>query len=139
MDPITKTYISFGLVVLALFEFWAAMGVFAKKGPPGKAARLKIRLHRIGGYIFLVYFIYISWVCLDLMNRLAEAGGYVLDARATIHATLALLLIALLLLKISLVRSYQKYRPFAPQLGISITVGTLVLWFLAGYMFLWLL
>ena len=73
------------------------------------------------------------------MNRLANAGGYLLDSRATIHAVLALLLIALLLLKISFVRTYQKFRPFAPQLGISLTVGTLVLWFLAGYMFLWLL
>ena len=138
MDPITKTYISFGLVVLAIFEFWAAMSVRGAAKPP-KNARLLLRMHRIGGYVFLVYFVWISYVCLDLMNRLHNAGGYVLDSRAAIHATMALLIVALLLLKISFVRPYQKYRAQAPNLGIAITVGTLVLWFLAGYMFMWLM
>jgi len=138
MDPLTKTYVSFGLVVLAGFEFWAAMGVFGKKGPPGKSARLILRLHRIGGYLFLAYFVWISFVCLDLMNRLAEAGKTP-DARAMIHATLALVLLVVLLLKISFVRIYQKYRPYVPLMGLVMTGGTLVLWLLAGYMFLWLL
>lgn len=138
MDPVTKTYVSFGLVIIALFEFWAAMSVFGKKGPPGKSAKLKIRMHRIGGYVFLAYFVWISWVCLDLMNRLANAG-YQLDSRGTIHATIAWAVIFVLLLKISFVRVYQKYRLQAPMLGMSITISTLVLWFLAGYMFLWLM
>ena len=138
MDPITKTYVSFGLVVLALFEFWAGMSVRGAGKPPS-SARLRLRLHRIFGYGFLVYFIWISYVCLDLMNKLANAGGYILDSRAVTHATLALTIAALLLLKISFVRSFPKYRANAPTLGIVITVGTLVLWFLAGYMFLWLL
>ena len=63
MDPVTKTYVALGLVFLALFEFWAAMGIFGKKGKPSPRARLILRLHRIGGYIFLVYFIWISWIC----------------------------------------------------------------------------
>jgi cation transport ATPase len=138
MDPITKTYVSFGLVVLALFEFWAAMSVRGASKPP-PSARLRLRLHRIFGYVFLAYFIWISYICLDLMNRLANAGGYDLDSRATIHATLALAIIAVLLLKISFVRSFPKYRANAPTMGIVITVATLVLWFLAGYMFMWLL
>ena len=138
MDPITKTYASFFLVILALFEFWAGMSVRGVAKPPSNA-RLLLRMHRIGGYLFLVYFVWISYVCLDLMNRLHNAGGYVLDSRATIHGAMALIIIAILLLKISFVRSYPKYRTQAPNLGIVIAVGTLVLWFLAGYMFMWLM
>ena len=74
MDPLTKTYVSFGLVVLALFEFWSVMRIFGKR-PPGKGARLTLRLHRIGGYVFLVYFAWISWICFNMMGRLSEGSN----------------------------------------------------------------
>lgn len=38
---------------------WTAMRVFGKK-PPITHARLFTRLHRIGGYVFLVYFATVS-------------------------------------------------------------------------------
>ena len=137
MDPLTKTYVSSGLVVFATFEFWAAMSVFGTTGKPGAHARLFIRLHRIAGYVFLVYFAWISWVCLDLMERLADAGRG-LDSRGAIHGSLAITLFLLLLLKISFARLYRKYRPYVPLLGIIVAVGTLVLWGIAGLMFLFI-
>ena len=137
MDPLTKTYISSGLVFFALFEFWIAMTVFGTSGKPGPHARLWIRLHRIAGYIFLFYFIWISWVCLDLMERLADAGRN-LDARGTIHGSLAIMLFLILLLKISFIRMYSKYRTYAPLLGIVVAIGTLTLWGIAGLMFLFI-
>lgn len=137
MDPLTKTYISSGLIVFALFEFWAAMSIFGSTDKPGPHARLIIRLHRIFGYIFLIYFAWISWVCLDLMQRLADAGRN-LDSRGTIHASLAIILFLVLLLKISFIRMYKKYRPYVPLLGLIVTVGTLALWGIAGLMFLFI-
>lgn len=135
MDPVTKTYVAIGLVVLAVFEFWAAMRIFGKKGKPSPHSRLILRLHRIGGYVFLVYFVWISWICVDLMDRLANAG-VPLDSRATLHAFFAMALFGILLLKISFVRLYRNYRPYVPFMGITVSTGTLVLWGLAGWMFL---
>lgn len=137
MDPITKTYVSLGLVVLAFFEFWTAMKVFGTTGKAGPHARMILRLHRIGGYVFLVYFIWISWVCLDLMGRLAEAGKSV-DARGAVHGTLALALLMMLLLKLSFIRFYRKYRPYVPLVGLILVPGTLTLWGIAGLAFLFL-
>jgi hypothetical protein len=137
MDPLTKTYISSGLVLFALFEFWAAMTVFGTAGKPGPNARLWIRLHRIAGYVFLIYFAWISWVCLDLMERLANAGRN-LDARGAIHGSLAIMLFLVLLLKISFIRMYKKYRAYVPLLGIVVAIGTLALWGIAGLMFLFI-
>ncbi len=137
MDPLTKTYVSLGLVFLALFEFWAAMRIFGTTGKPGPHARLIIRLHRIVGYIFLVYFVWISWVCLDLMQRLADAGK-ALDARGAIHGSLATILLTVLFLKLSFIRFYRKYRPYVPLLGLILATGTLALWVIAGLMFLFL-
>lgn len=139
MDPVTKTWVSLGLVPLALFEFWTAMQIFGKKVEDGGRARLMLRLHRIGGYLFLVYFVWISWVCLDLLSRLAAAGGYELDARGVGHALLAMALFVILLLKISFVRVYRNYRQYIPLLGIILTAGTMVLWGVAGLMFLFLM
>jgi hypothetical protein len=139
MDPVTKTWVSLGLVPLALFEFWSAMQIFGKKVESGKRARLMLLLHRIGGYVFLVYFIWICWVCLDLMSRLAAAGGYDLDARGSYHGFLAITLLVILLLKISFVRIYRNYRQYIPLLGIIVSMGTVVLWCIAGLIFLFLM
>ena len=138
MDPITKSYVSLGLVFLALFEFWAAMRIFGKKGSPSKHARLILRLHRIGGYIFLVYFMWISWICAGLVTKYAQVGKE-LDSRAVLHAWFAMSLFGALLLKISFIRLYRNYRPYVPALGVVVATGTLVLWGLAGWMFLLIL
>lgn len=137
MDPLTKTYVSSGLVAFALFEFWAAMSIFGTTDKPGRHARLIIRLHRILGYVFLIYFAWISWVCLDLMQRLADAGRN-LDARGAIHGSLAIILFLTLLLKISFARMYKKYRSYVPMLGLIVAVGTIALWGIAGLMFLFI-
>ena len=137
MSPTTKTYLSFGLVLLALFEYVTAMRIFGREGPK-QGARLSMQLHRGFGYVFLVYFVWISWVCFDMMGRLATAGGYHLDARGAGHGALAFILFGILAVKISFVRSYRKYRPYVPLLGILLAVGTCVLWGVAGWMFLWL-
>ena len=69
------------------------------------------------------------------MDRLGAAGKGP-DARAAIHGSLAIALFLLLLLKLSFVRLYRKFRPYAPLLGIILAVGTLTLWGIAGLMFL---
>ncbi len=137
MDPLTKTYFALGLVFLALFEFITAMSVYGKK-PPRPNGRIIMRLHRIGGYSFLLYFIWISWVCVDLMGRLAMAGKP-LDARGFYHGFFAMVLFVILLLKISFVRFYRRYVPAVPALGVLVAAGTVVLWGIAGWMFLILL
>lgn len=135
MSPVTKSYLSSGLVFLSIIEFLMIMQLFGKKGPHAKA-RLLMRLHRIFGYVFGAYFIWISWVCIDMMGRLARAGGYELDARGFGHAFFAMLLFGIFLLKVSLARVYHNYRAYVPLLGIMLAVGTIVLWGVAGWMFL---
>lgn len=137
MNPITKTYVSFGLVVLAVAEYATAMRLFGRKGPKSWAAQT-MTLHRVLGYAFFVYFAWITWICLDMMGRLATAGGYVLDARGAIHGTLAVILLVVWGLKVSFVRFYPEFRVYARLLGVVLAAGTVVLWAVAGWMFLWL-
>lgn len=136
MHALTKTYISFGLVILALFEFWTAMSVFGDKKERAKNPKLLLNIHRITGYLFAAYFIWISWVCVDLMEKLYAAGNYALDARNLSHAALAIALVIILGLKVAFIRRYRNYRPYVPLLGVILVSGTLLLWAISGWMYL---
>ena len=136
MDQYAKTYAGLVFVILALFEFWSAMGLFGAKDKPGPHAKLVLRLHRIAGYFFLLYAIWLCWVGFAMLERYSGAGGYDFGPREVAHATLALILVAALLLKISFIRTYRKYRPYVPLLGILVAATTVVVWLIAGAMFL---
>lgn len=137
MTPTTKTYLSFGLVLIALFEYATAMGMFGRKGPKPHV-KLTMKLHRALGYVFFFYFAWITWICLDMMERLTTAGGYHLDARGAGHGALAIALMVIWGIKVSFVRFYPEFRPHVKLLGILLSAGTVVLWGVAGWMFLWL-
>lgn len=140
MNPFTKTWLSLGLVLLALFEFWSAMQVFGvKRSGPYKATRSVMFLHRAFGYLFLVGWLLLMFVGLDMYEHHHQAGNYTLNARTFSHVFLAMLVLVLLLLKISFVRLYQKLRRYAAVLGIAATVLTLVLWGIVGLLFIFMM
>lgn len=132
----TKTYMTVGLVVLALFEFFTAMYVYGRKGQKTHT-KLMLTLHRIGGYVFLVYWLWPIAVGLDLLTRLSRyQDGWNFDGPRFYHAFLGVLVLLLLLLKIAFVRFYTQYRQFARLLGFIITVSAIVTWLIAGWFWL---
>jgi len=129
---LTKTYVTLGLVALTLFEFVTAMHLFGRKGAK-KHTKLILTLHRVGGYVFLVYWLWPMLVGLDLLSRLSQYGnGWRFDGPRFYHAFLGVTVFILLLLKIVFVRFYQNFRPQARLLGILISAGALVTWLIAG-------
>ena len=136
MHALTKTWISLGLVALAMFEFWTAMSVFGDRKERASNPKLLLILHRAAGYVFGVYFIWISWICVDLMQKLYAAGNYALDARNFWHATLSIALIIILALKVAFIRRYRNYQPYVPLLGLILVAGTVLLWGISGWMYL---
>lgn len=141
MTPLTKTYVSLVFVALALFEFWSAMRLFGRdpKGERPAAGPLFMRLHRIGGYVFLVFALYLAWIGLDMLLRFMSVGGYDFTPRKFSHALLAFVLLFVVLLKIAIARFYRKYRAYIPLLGIIAVGLTLVIWAVAGLMYLFIL
>jgi hypothetical protein len=129
---LTKTYVTLGLVVLTLFEFVTAMHIFGQKGAKAHM-KLILQLHRIGGYVFLVYWLWPMLVGLDLLSRLSQYGdGWRFDGARFYHAFLGVTVFFLLVLKIVFVRFYPNFRPQARLLGILISVGALITWLVAG-------
>jgi len=142
MDDIsvkTKTYVTLGLVVLALFEFVTAMYVYGRKGSKAHS-KLVLTLHRTGGYIFLVYWLWPMIVGADLLARLSRyTDGWQFDGPRFYHAFLGVTVFVLLLLKISCVRFYTNFRTSARWLGIVISVGAVVTWLISGAFWLFMM
>jgi len=138
VHALTKTYLSLFLVFVAAFEFWTAMRIFGVKGGAGKKTKVLMRIHRIMGYVFGAYFAWISWVCMELMEKLYASGNYQMDARGALHGLLAMVLLGLWALKVAFIRSYRNYRPYVPLLGFVLVVGTIVLWAYAGWLYLFI-
>lgn len=135
----TKTFVTLGLVAIALFEFVTAMYVYGRKGDK-KNPQLVLAMHRVGGYIFLVYWLWPMIVGADLLGRLSRYElGWHFDGPRFFHAFLGVTIFVLLLLKISFVRIYTNFRPSARWLGIIISVGTIVTWLIAGAFWLFMM
>lgn len=132
VSVLTKTYVTLGLVGLAMFEFTTAMYVYGRKGDKWRP-RLVLTLHRLGGYVFLVYWLWPMIVGMGLLTRLSRyTDGWSLDGPRFFHAMLGVSVFIMLLLKISFVRFYQNFRTSARLLGILIFAGAVVTWLISG-------
>lgn len=139
VSVLTKTYVTIGLVVLALFEFITAMYVYGRKGSKAHP-KLILTLHRIGGYIFLIYWLWPMIVGADLLGRLSRySDGWQFDGPRFFHAFLGITVFVLLLLKIVFIRFYTNFRPFARLLGVLISVATVIIWLIAGAFWLFMM
>lgn len=91
------------------------------------------RLHKVSGFVFFILLIIISYFCI---KHWIMAGDN-LSTRAIFHAVLALVLFAVLLIKILIVQFYKQLIRLAPALGITIFCMAFVVFSLsAGYYFL---
>ena len=136
----TKLYVTIGLVVLALYEFWSAMYVYGSKAAGKKGIRFVLRTHRIVGYAFLIYWLWPIIVGLGLLGQLAEATDswrvgnrpLYMDARVFYHAFLGTTVLLLLLLKVGFVRIWTNFRGQAKMMGIIIVLAALITWIVSG-------
>jgi hypothetical protein len=134
IGPMAKTWISLGMIVLGMLEFWLAMKVFGKK-PPSPKAKVLLKVHRVLGYVFLAYLIWVVVIGLMLANIFSQSGA-VFDSRVVLHIALAMIVFIVLVLKILFIRAYRQYRPVVPALGIIVVGGSVFIWMIAGLMFL---
>jgi hypothetical protein len=136
VSVLTKTYITLGLVALALFEFITAMYVFGKKGNK-PYSRSMLALHRIGGYVFLVYWLWPIIVGSNLLAQLSRyTDGWQFDGPRFYHAFLGVTVFIVLLLKIVFIRFYPNFKTSARLLGIMISTGAIITWLISGWFWL---
>jgi len=132
ISVLTKTYVTTGLVVLALFEFITAMYVFGHKGSKANP-KLVLLIHRIGGYIFLFYWLWPMLIGIDLLGRLSRyEDSWQFDGPRFFHAFLGVSVFIILILKITFIHFYPNFKLSSRLLGIIITVLAIITWIISG-------
>jgi mono/diheme cytochrome c family protein len=114
-----KSLLSFFVIILTCVAMFTMFEVFGRQEKKYNVASLK-KIHRINGYIFLFFFLFVSYLCIDfIVNTKAD-----LPPRSAIHATLGLAIFILLFLKIIFVRFYKLYYNKVQVQGLLIAVLT---------------
>jgi hypothetical protein len=127
-----KTLISTIFLGVCLTSFLSMMAVMGKADRASDADRLR-RLHRVSGFVFIALLLALAYLGANFLADLGEG----ISTRAVIHFVLAALLVALVLLKVLIVRVYRQFLKYAPGLGMAIFTLTVVIFLItAGYFFL---
>jgi mono/diheme cytochrome c family protein len=117
-----KSLLALVLLSFAAFGMYTMFEVFGKQPDANRATRFK-RFHRYAGYGYLLIFLAITYLCI----RFLEASRDEMSSRAALHATLALLILGLLFVKVLFVRRYRQYYMLAKSIGIATGVMTVAL------------
>ncbi|MGO9951898.1 MAG: c-type cytochrome [Dissulfurispiraceae bacterium] len=127
-----KSLLSIPLTLLVLFGMFTMFEIFGRTEKKHDIEKLR-RLHILGGMLYIVLFIVISYFCLDSMARTQAE----LSPRATVHALLASAVAVLVVIKSFFLRSYRQFYGQARILGLLISVlSILMIGSSAGYYFL---
>jgi hypothetical protein len=127
-----KSLLSIPLTLLVLFGMFTMFEIFGRAEKKHDSEKLR-RLHVIGGMLYTILFIVISYFCLDSITRTQAE----LSPRGTIHALLASTVVVLIAIKSLFLRSYRQFYGQVRILGLLISVlSILMIGSSAGYYFL---
>jgi mono/diheme cytochrome c family protein len=122
-----KSLLSLPLLLMALLAIYTMFEVFGRKEKRHQISKLKT-IHRWNGYAFLLLFLVIAYLCIDLLI----ATRRILDARATFHVIFAIAIFLLLLVKISYIRLYTLFYPQVKAFGLGIALLAITLIAITG-------
>ncbi len=127
-----KSIVGIFFIIVAFFAAFSMLSLMGKADRKTGASQLR-KIHKISGWILTALLLIISYLCI----RYWAVAGDQISTRAIFHGTLAFALIALLILKLSIVRFYKQFLKFAPVLGMIIFSMSFVVFSLsAGFYFL---
>ncbi|MFC1822389.1 c-type cytochrome [Thermodesulfobacteriota bacterium] len=106
-----------GSAILGFFAIFELLGRKEKRMNP----KLLRAFHRLNGYFFFLFFLFISYYCLKIMRGM----GQDLSARAALHGILATAAFMLLCIKILIIRVYRQYYSMVAPIGIAVLLLTL--------------
>jgi cytochrome c553 len=110
-----KSFLGLAFLLTAFLAIGSMLALMGRAEPKISAAFLR-RLHKVSGFIFLLFFVVISYFCI----RYWITAGDNLSTRAVLHGVLASGLFAVLLIKILIVQFYKQLIRFAPALGMIV-------------------
>lgn len=114
-----KSLLSLLAIGLAAHGMYTMFEVFGRETSVERAGRLK-RRHRISGWIYVLLFVLISYLCISFL-AVSKAEP---SSRTALHILLSLVIIALVIMKVLFVRRYRQFYATARTIGIALVVLT---------------
>ena len=127
-----KTILASLLLGTGLMSFLTMMARFGRPGDELRSERLR-RLHKWAGYVYIALLAPLAYFGADFLAEMGDG----LSPRGTFHFVLAMALVAVLLLKFLIVKTYRQLLRYANTLGMTLFTLTLVVFLItAGYFLL---
>jgi hypothetical protein len=129
-DIVLKILIASLFVVAAAGAFLTMMAVFGRPEKAAAAPKLR-KLHRVLGWTAVVLLMPLVYLGLSFVKEMGDG----MSTRAVFHMVLAETLVALVLLKVLIVKSYRGLLKNATALGMAVFALALVIYLVtAGFM-----
>jgi len=124
-----KTILAVLLLGTGLMSFLTMMARFGRPGDEVRSERLR-KLHKVSGYVFIALLAPLAYFGVDFLMEMGDG----LSPRGTFHFVLAMTLIAVLLLKFLIVKTYRQLLRYASTLGMALFSLTMVIFLItAGF------
>jgi len=131
-DYLVKSLLAVILLGAGLTAFLSMMARFGRPGDEVRTERLR-KVHKAAGYVFAALLVPLAYFGGDFLIEMGDG----LSTRGTLHFVLAAALLALLFLKLLVVKKHRQLLKHAPVLGMTIFSLTLVIFLItAGFYFL---
>ena len=126
-----KTVLASLLLGTGLVSFLTMMARFGRPGDEARSERLR-RRHKWAGYVFIALLAPLAYFGADFLMEMGDG----LSPRGTFHFVLAMALIAVLLLKFLVVKTYRQLLRYATTLGMALFSLTLVIFLITAGFFI---
>jgi len=117
-----KSALSLLMLLSAVYGMFAMYAVFGQTPDADRVAAHK-RRHRVAGYVFVVLFLAVSYLCVAF----AMAARTEPSPRASLHILLALAIAALLMVKVLFLRRFRRFYEQVKAIGTIIGILSFVL------------
>jgi mono/diheme cytochrome c family protein len=114
-----KSVLSAAALGLAGYGMYTMLEVFGREAAAERAGLFK-RRHRVSGWVYVLLVLVVSYLCISFL----AATKVEPSPRTAIHILLSFLIIALLAVKVLVVRLYRQYYALAKTIGIALGVLT---------------
>jgi len=126
-----KAILAVFLLGLGGAAFLSMMARFGRPGDEARSERLR-KLHKVAGYLYIALLAPLAFFGADFLIEMGDG----LSARGTFHFVLAMALLAVLLLKFLIVKTYRQLLRHAAPLGMTLFSLTLVIFLITAGFFL---
>jgi hypothetical protein len=130
-DLTIKTIVAAVFLAAGTGAFLTMMSLMGRPGRTGDTGRGR-KVHRVFGWLYVALLVPLVYFGLDFVKELGDG----MSTRAVFHVVLAEALIAVLLLKVLIVRFFKGFVKTATALGMALFVLTLVVFLITAGFFL---